>query len=138
MEENIAKAVLAVLENVYEKSPWTLEQIISDLSQETTEYFYYYSEGQLVGFLSIQQLIGEVEITNIAVRKSHQGLGIADKLMKTLADREETMFLEVRESNHKAQTLYTKYGFECVGNRKNYYHDPIEDAIIMRREGYDR
>lgn len=138
MEENIARAVLTVLEDVYDKSPWSLEQIVSDLSQETTEYFYDYSEGQLVGFLSIQQLIGEVEITNIAVKKSHQGMGVADKLMRYLTDREEALFLEVRESNHKAQKLYLKHGFDCVGNRKNYYHDPIEDAIIMRREGYDR
>ena len=47
------------------------------------------------------------------------------------------IFLEVRASNNAAQALYQKNGFNAIGHRKNYYHDPVEDAIIMKREGIE-
>jgi len=43
------------------------------------------------------------------------------------------IFLEVRPSNKTAVALYKKLGFQKLGLRKNYYHNPIEDAIIMGR-----
>jgi ribosomal-protein-alanine N-acetyltransferase len=39
--------------------------------------------------------------------------------------------LEVRVSNHIAQSLYTKLGFEAGGIRKRYYTDNQEDALVM-------
>ena len=39
--------------------------------------------------------------------------------------------MEVRVSNHVAQSMYTKYGFKEVGLRKRYYTDNNEDAYIM-------
>ena len=44
------------------------------------------------------------------------------------------VFLEVRVSNVGAQKLYHRYGFEEVGRRRNYYLEPVEDALVMRRE----
>lgn len=131
---NRASEIFEVLTAVYGTSPWNLDQIIADLEQENTDYFFEYINGELAGFLSIQNLVGELEITNIAVQKSYQRQGIARRLMEQLDERLETVFLEVRESNLPAQTLYQKYGFEIVGRRKQYYHSPIEDAILMRRE----
>ena len=55
--------------------------------------------------------------------------------MKYLEERSEPIFLEVRASNQVAQALYRKFGFESLGIRKNYYHEPQEDAVIMRRGG---
>lgn len=54
--------------------------------------------------------------------------------MSQLIERPETLFLEVRQSNQNAQRLYHYFGFEIVGKRPNYYHQPIEDAIIMKRQ----
>lgn len=129
-----ASEIFQVLTDVYGTSPWSLQQIINDLNQDSTDYFFERESGELVGFLAIQNLVGELEITNIAVRKSHQGRGIAKRLMKNLDDHLETVFLEVRESNLAAQALYRSCGFEVIGKRKSYYANPLEDAIIMRRE----
>jgi ribosomal protein S18 acetylase RimI-like enzyme len=46
----------------------------------------------------------------------------------------ESVFLEVRESNHPARRFYEKAGFQQSGVRKAYYRDPPEDAILYRLE----
>ena len=130
-----AEEILALLSDVYGVSPWNLEQIEADLKQANTEYFYLYDDQILIGFLALQDLAGELEITQLAVKKAHQGLGLANQLMEFLADRPERIFLEVRASNQVARALYEKHGFQPVGQRKNYYQNPVEDAILMAREG---
>ena len=124
-----AQLIYQILSDVYDKSPWTLEQVVADLALDTTEYFYVYNQEEVVGFLALQNLVGEIEVTNIAVLKAYQGRGYASQLMKYLEERSE-----VRASNQVAQALYRKFGFESLGIRKNYYHEPQEDAVIMRRE----
>ena len=130
-----AEEILALLSDVYGLSPWNLEQIEADLKQANTEYFYLYEAQALIGFLAIQDLAGELEITQLAVKKAYQGQGLANQLMEFLADRPERIFLEVRASNQVARALYEKHGFLPVGQRKNYYQNPVEDAILMAREG---
>ena len=130
-----AEEILALLSDVYGVSPWNLEQIEADLKQANTEYFYLYEAQALIGFLAIQDLAGELEITQLAVKKAYQGQGLANQLMGFLADRPERIFLEVRASNQVARALYEKHGFLPVGQRKNYYQNPVEDAILMAREG---
>ena len=129
-----AQLIYQILSDVYDKSPWTIEQVVADLALDTTEYFYVYDQEEVVGFLAFQNLVGELEVTNIAVLKAYQGRGYASQLMNHLEERSEPIFLEVRSSNQVAQALYRKFGFESLGIRKNYYHEPQEDAVIMRRE----
>ena len=130
-----AEEILALLSDVYGVSPWNLEQIEADLKQANTEYFYLYEAQALIGFFAIQDLAGELEITQLAVKKAYQGQGWANQLMEFLVDRPERIFLEVRASNQVARALYEKHGFLPVGQRKNYYQNPVEDAILMAREG---
>ena len=130
-----AEEILALLSDVYGVSPWNLEQIEADVKQANTEYFYLYEAQALIGFLALQDLAGELEITQLAVKKAYQGQGLANQLMGFLADRPERIFLEVRASNQVARALYEKHGFLPVGQRKNYYQNPVEDAILMAREG---
>lgn len=136
VEEKVS-AVYDILSDVYNKSPWSEEQILADMQQDNVDYFFLEDEKELIGFLSVQHLVGEVEITNIAVRKSYQGQGLGAQLMASLDDMDFPIFLEVRESNKPAQALYQKFGFELVGKRKRYYHEPVEDAMIMKREPRD-
>ncbi|HER4546512.1 TPA: ribosomal protein S18-alanine N-acetyltransferase [Streptococcus pyogenes NGAS726] len=137
--EEQAKKIYQLLEMVYGTSPWTLEQVLIDIRRDQTDYFLLYDYDKLLGFLAIQDLAGEVEMTQIAILPSHQGLGLASQLMTHLGSIESDIFLEVRESNHKAQGLYQKFGFKFIGKRPDYYRNPIETALLMKREGkHDR
>lgn len=127
------QAIFAILTAVYGQSPWSVEQIEADMTKSDTAYFYVYQDGEVVGFLSVQDLAGEREITNIAIHPDYQGQGLADQLMQELVSYDQPIFLEVRSSNQAAQNLYTKHRFEVVGRRKNYYHHPVEDAVLMKR-----
>lgn len=131
-------AVYDILSDVYDKSPWTKEQILSDMQQDNVDYFFVEVDKTAIGFLVIQQLVGELEITNIAVKKARQGEGWGSQLLAHLDHVDFPIFLEVRASNTSAQALYQKFGFEVIGKRQRYYHEPVEDAIIMKREGSER
>mgnify|MGYP000886594705 CR=1 FL=1 len=133
-----ATAILAVMEDVYEASPWKLEQIQADIEQESISYFLAVDEGsQVLGFVALQETLYEVEILQIAVKRAFQGQGLAQQLLAQLPDQKE-IFLEVRVSNQVAQGLYKKMHFEEIARRKNYYHDPVEDAVIMKRNPNER
>ena len=132
-----AATILAVMEEVYGHSPWKLEQIQADIEQASSTYFLALDEGQLLGFVAIQETLYEAEVLQIAVKPAFQGQGLAQQLLAQLPDQKE-IFLEVRVSNQVAQGLYKKMHFEEIARRKNYYHDPVEDAVIMKRNPNER
>ena len=130
---DLAQAIYAVMVDVYPVSPWTLEQIQADLSQDQTWYALAYDGIEVIGFLAVQENNFEAEVLQIAVKKAYQGQGIASALFATLPIDKE-IFLEVRKSNQRAQAFYKKENMTIIAERKTYYHDPVEDAIIMKRE----
>ena len=135
-QPDVVQAIYEVMTDVYPVSPWTLEQIQADLSQDQTWYALAYDGEEVIGFLAIQENIFEVEVLQIAVKKSYQGQGIASALFATLPTDKE-IFLEVRKSNQRAQAFYKKEKMAVIAERKSYYHNPVEDAIIMKREKYE-
>jgi ribosomal-protein-alanine acetyltransferase len=88
----------------------------------------------VVGFVASRQIApGEWEILNVAVRPEERGRGVGRRLVEAaLAHAPGTCFLEVRQSNKPAIRLYESLGFERVGVRENYYHNPAEPGIVMR------
>jgi polysaccharide biosynthesis protein PslH len=87
--------------------------------------------GQIAGFLVSREVDdGEVEVLNLAVDPAFRRRGIATRLLQGL--RCQRVFLEVRESNKVALSLYRKLGFGEIGRREKYYDDPVETAIVMR------
>ena len=132
-QPDLTQAIYAVMVDVYSVSPWTLEQIQADLSQDQTWYALAYDGAEVIGFLAVQENLFEAEVLQIAVLPSYQGQKIATALFDFLpADKE--IFLEVRKSNQRAQAFYKKEKMAVIAERKAYYHDPVEDAIIMKRE----
>ena len=90
-------------------------------------------EGSVAGFLVTRTIAGEMEILNLAVDPQFRRQGVARALMNhTLDTFTGTVYLEVRKSNHAAQTLYSALGFSPAGLRREYYESPKEDAIVMR------
>ena len=132
-QPDVAQAIYEVMTDVYPVSPWTLEQIQADLSQDQTWYALAYDGAEVIGFLAIQENLFEAEVLQIAVKRAYQGRGIASALFATLPTDKE-IFLEVRKSNHRAQAFYKKEKMVIIAERMAYYHDPVEDAIIMKRE----
>ncbi|EPU51012.1 hypothetical protein SAG0214_09270 [Streptococcus agalactiae str. Gottschalk 992B] len=53
-----ALAIWSVLSDD-DKSPWSLSQISEDLKKDSTDYFFVYNDGEVIGFLALQQLVGE-------------------------------------------------------------------------------
>ncbi|MGQ7468903.1 ribosomal protein S18-alanine N-acetyltransferase [Streptococcus suis] len=137
-QENLAEAVLAIMQSVYEQSPWTLEQIASSMTSQDEDYYLAYKGQELVGFLAVQTVLDEMEILQIAVKADFQRMGIASQLMAAVMDWDGDIFLEVRESNSAAQALYTRQYFTKIGKRKDYYRHPVEDAVMMKRERNER
>ena len=132
-QPDLAQAIYAVMAAVYPVSPWTMEQIQADLAQDQTWYALAYDGAEVIGFLAMQENIFEAEVLQIAVKKAYQGQGIASDLFDLLPTDKE-IFLEVRKSNQRAQAFYKKEKMVVIAERKAYYHDPVEDAIIMKRE----
>ena len=76
---------------------------------------------------------------NVAVHPDFRRRGVAEALVNALvaelkAIGSHCLTLEVRASNVPAVSLYEKLGFTEIGRRKNYYRNPKEDALIMRKE----
>lgn len=132
-QPDLAQSIYAVMEDVYPVSPWTLKQIQADLSQDQNWYALAYDGAEVIGFLAVQENNFEAEVLQIAVKKAYQGQGIASDLFALLPTDKE-IFLEVRKSNQRAQSFYKKERMAVIAERKAYYHDPVEDAIIMKRE----
>ena len=132
-QPNLAQAIYAVMVDVYPVSPWPLEQIQADLSQDQTWYALAYDGAEVIGFLAVQENLFEAEVLQITVKQAYQGQGIASALFATLPT-DKDFFLEVRKSNQRAQAFYKKEKMAIIAERKIYYHDPVEDAIIMKRE----
>ena len=139
---DVAAATLAeeleqLLLAVYEVSPWTAGQLEEVLRSDVNNCAIAADENRLVGFLVWQETDFEAEVLQIAVLPSYQGQKIATALFDFLpADKE--IFLEVRESNRSALLFYKKEKFEEIARRKAYYHAPVEDAIVMKREIHER
>lgn len=93
-------------------------------------------QDHIVGYVATWFLADEAHIIAIAVRQPYRGRGIGELLLISaleLAMLRGSRYatLEVRVSNHIAQNLYLKYGFQRVGLRKAYYADNREDAYVM-------
>lgn len=95
--------------------------------------------GSVIGYAIILQVLDEATLMDIAVKSNCRGIGVGQRLIETLFDiaiekNTKEIWLEVRESNTSATSLYKKNGFEIIETRKNYYscEEGKEHASIMR------
>jgi ribosomal-protein-alanine N-acetyltransferase len=89
-------------------------------------------EGEVRGWAAVRSLgAGESELLQVEVAAGYRRRGLARALLT--AALQGTVFLEVRESNAPAIALYEDLGFVVTARRRDYYHAPREDALVMAR-----
>jgi len=116
---------------------WSFESFLSE-TEKPSGYVLVILENQIVkGFLTASCILDSADLTAIAVSPEYRKKGLAGKLLEALFEKigSAEIFLEVRESNQNAIALYQKYQFQQVGIRKNFYQNPQENAILMKRGG---
>ncbi|MGE4292575.1 MAG: ribosomal protein S18-alanine N-acetyltransferase [Desulfovibrio sp.] len=116
---------------------WSEEQYRLGLGKGAFRILGIFEHGNPVAYLAFSLVAGEMEILNLAVHPAFRRRGLASALMRALfavcrqAGTEEG-FLDVKRSNAAAIALYTRFGFEKYGERKRYYPDTKEDALLFR------
>ncbi len=120
-------------------SPWSERSVIDILSSPDTIFLVSASPcGELNGFVILHRACDEGEIYIIAVKREYrrEGIGSAllyDVMKKAALDGAKTVYLEVRKSDIGARKFYRRNGFEECGERRGYYDNPKDDAVLMER-----
>ncbi|KWU58485.1 MULTISPECIES: ribosomal protein S18-alanine N-acetyltransferase [Priestia] len=118
-------------------TPWSSEAFQNELTNNQFSTYIVMEEGEnIIGYCGTWIVIDEAHVTNIALLPDYRGKGLGELLLRNVMDvlrklGATSMTLEVRVSNHIAQSLYQKLGFKPGGIRKNYYSDNNEDALVM-------
>ena len=117
--------------------PWSERDITSTICASGAMCYTALSDtGELIAYILGRTIVPEGEIYRIATLPEHRRRGVAYRLLSYATKTErgkglETLFLEVREKNIPARSLYKAIGFREVGVRKNYYSLPTDNAVIM-------
>ena len=130
---------IANLEMLCFSDPWSENSIASELDNRLSCWLVAEEQGTVAGYVGSQSVLDMADMMNIAVAPDFRRQGIAEQLILALIDKLKengiiALLLEVRVSNAPAIALYEKLGFELVGRRPRYYHNPREDALILRKE----
>ena len=130
---------VAELEKLCFSDPWSENSVASELMNPLSYWLVALDGDRLLGYVGSQTVVGETDMMNIAVHPEYRRRGVAEKLILALVEglkgmESHCLTLEVRASNVPAIALYEKLGFAQVGLRKNYYRNPTEDALILRKE----
>ena len=122
-------------------NPWTREMYSWELQNRSVCHIFVVrtDDCPVAGFCAFWLVFDEIHINNLAVRPAFRGRGIGSALMhhvlteaQQLGARRAT--LEVRASNEAARRMYERLGFYVAGTRRNYYSQPVEDALILWRD----
>jgi len=130
---------VAELEKRCFSDPWSSRSIASELDNPLSLWLVATEGDDLAGYVGSQSVMGWADMMNLAVAPEHRRKGIGEALVRQLISHLQShqvtcLTLEVRVSNAPALTLYRKLGFVEVGRRPGYYHNPKEDALILRKE----
>jgi len=130
---------VAELEKICFSDPWSENSVASELNNKLALWLVAVEGERVAGYIGSQTVLGETDMMNVAVHPDFRRKGIAEAIILELIQQLKAMeshclTLEVRASNVPAIALYEKLGFSQIGRRKNYYRNPREDALILRKE----
>ena len=138
-------AAVAAMEADNSRPPWDETSLFTYFMRDDTillvaEEFCPECAGNgwtICGFGGVILMPPESDVLDITVDLASRNRGIGTELLDEIIRRAwdekgvDTVYLEVRTGNAPARHLYEKLGFRQTGMRKNYYTDPVEDAILM-------
>ena len=134
-------AVMAIEHESF-TNPWTREMHLAEQEHRSVAFCYLARDagGEVVGFCSFWRVVDELHINNLAVRPAVRRRGIASALLRHVLAEGVRMgavraTLEVRRSNETARLLYERFGFSVAAVRSSYYTNPVEDALVLWRQG---
>ncbi|MDO4503801.1 MAG: ribosomal protein S18-alanine N-acetyltransferase [Clostridia bacterium] len=130
--------MVAEIEKECFSKPWSEKAIKTAINDDLSHFIVAKIGNEVVGYGGMYSVMGEGYIYNIAVKRKYRKFGIGTNIVNELVNYSKIkslnfLSLEVRKSNTPAINLYSNCGFEKVGNRKNFYTNPLEDAIIMTK-----
>lgn len=140
--KKVTKSDLKQIEELEQEifpDPWSLKSLTDSQEKENALFICTKDEKKIVGYMIIYFAADEAEIIRVAVKKEARRKGIGQRMLLGVEDYCEKkkirkLYLEVRESNFAALSFYLDGGFINSGLRKDYYSNPKEDAILMKRE----
>lgn len=129
---------VATIEAASFSVPWSLKAFTETVGKENFRYFVAEEAGEILGYCGFLFVLDEAEIPNVCVKESARKRGVGKQMMTVLMEDAKRLgmamlYLEVRESNTAARTLYKSLGFEENGIRKNFYEHPVEHAVLMSK-----
>ena len=137
MTENDVPFV-ALLEKECFSSPWSERSLLESLENEGSVFLCASIGRKIIGYIGATVVLDEAYVSDLAVSKDMRRKGAGTALLsgceKLCRERGcSFLSLEVRKSNGAAVALYRKEGFQPVGERKNFYSAPCENAVIMTK-----
>lgn len=136
MRRRHLRSILKIEARVYPR-PWSGSLFLSEMAQKSTRsYIVARLNGEVVGYAGMMFTGPESHVTNIAVDPDYHSSKIGSRMLlhlctEAVARGADTISLEVRVSNDKAQAMYEKFGFSIVSIRRGYYIETNEDAYVM-------
>jgi ribosomal-protein-alanine N-acetyltransferase len=126
--------VVSILKECPEAPMWSGESLLESVSNGLA--WVNVTDGSTAGVLIGRVAADEFEILNLAIGRAYRRRGIATQLVIFALEHARVAgarraYLEVRASNEGGIALYTGLGFRTYGRRPNYYHDPVEEALLM-------
>ncbi len=136
MDDRDAKCI-EDLEKICFSAPWSRDAL-KESKNNGTNFFVAEVCGNIAGYIGINTVLDEGYITNIAVFPEFRKKGVGAALLYHTEEFGRLkglsfITLEVRESNTVAISLYEKHGFQLQGQRKNFYINPTENALILTK-----
>lgn len=127
---------VAEIEKACFSNPWSETVLESELQNDCSHIYVAVENGRAIGYAMLYIVCGEADIIRVAVLPEYRRQGAAERLLLKSFEHNKTdaVFLDVRESNTPAIRLYKSLGFVDTGVRKDYYSNPTENAILMKKE----
>lgn len=131
--------LMEIEEECFPALSWHRRDYINEIVQNPYAHFFGIEDQKLLGVIGIWFMFDQSTITTLGVRKAYRKQGLARQLMSYALNEAhrngvKVCDLEVRVSNIPAIQLYSSFGFDIKGLRKNYYTDNHEDAYLMVKE----